>query len=560
MEYVVIGLVVVALLAFFLLKEYFDSKRHFEFLAKQAVESFGHFSNAEMKIEDLERLKKLFYRFKDDDSIDDITANDLEIDELFLSMNIAKSNPGSEAFYRMLRTPIHDAAKRKDLNDKIEFLLNNENERIKFQTLFLKSGYLNKLDFFSTLDLIDAVKPSPVIKECLVIFLLAISILLMFFKASLGATVLLGTLIYGIVSYYNKRGRIEPFIVCFSYIANLIIVSKALLKLKAEPFNAELSEIKSNVSKLSAIERFSKLIVGSKAGTIGAGNPLEIIMDYLRMLLHIDIIAFYRMLSIIKRERKSVEDLYLTFGSFEAIICAASVRKALPASCVPQPGVGVKLENCYHPLIANPVKNSIDTKKGILITGSNASGKSTFLKTVALNILLAETIGTCAADSAVTEDCYLFSSMSLRDDLMNSNSYFMVEIKAVKRIFDYAGKNPEHKVICFVDELLRGTNTIERIASCSQILKNFSDNGVLCFAATHDYELTEILESVYTNYHFDEEIKDDDVLFNYRLKSGKATSRNAIKLLSIMGFADSVVENAKDMSEEFSKTSVWRIL
>jgi DNA mismatch repair ATPase MutS len=79
--------------------------------------------------------------------------------------------------------------------------------------------------------------------------------------------------------------------------------------------------------------------------------------------------------------------------------------------------------------------------------------------------------------------------MSLRDDLQGGDSYYVVEIKALKRILT-AAKEPGRPVLCFVDEVLRGTNTVERIAASTQILKSFDGRAVLCFAATHDIELT----------------------------------------------------------------------
>ena len=86
----------------------------------------------------------------------------------------------------------------------------------------------------------------------------------------------------------------------------------------------------------------------------------------------------------------------------------------------------------------------------------------------------------------------------------------------------------EGKVLCFVDEVLRGTNTVERIAASTQILKSLCHPGVLCFAATHDIELTELLQKDFDNYHFEEDIRDGDIFFNYRIKEGRATTRNAI--------------------------------
>ena len=113
-------------------------------------------------------------------------------------------------------------------------------------------------------------------------------------------------------------------------------------------------------------------------------------------------------------------------------------------------------------------------------------------------------------------------------------------------------------VLCFIDEVLRGTNTVERIAASSQILYDIAEKNVMCFAATHDIELTEMLEDTYANYHFQEEVLENDVYFNYKLYKGKATSRNAIRLLSVMGYPQLIVENAEKMAEEFTQNGMWK--
>ena len=119
--------------------------------------------------------------------------------------------------------------------------------------------------------------------------------------------------------------------------------------------------------------------------------------------------------------------------------------------------------------------------------------------------------------------------MTLRDDIEGGDSYYMVEIKALKRIVDFVKKKT--KIVAFVDEVLRGTNTVERIAASSEILRSLNTDNSICFAATHDIELTAILENEYDNYHFKEEIKENDIMFDYRICMGRATTRNAIKLL-----------------------------
>ena len=108
-----------------------------------------------------------------------------------------------------------------------------------------------------------------------------------------------------------------------------------------------------------------------------------------------------------------------------------------------------------------------------------------------------------------------------------------------------------------MDEVLRGTNTVERIAASTQILKSFAKKSTLCFAATHDIELTSLLANDYENYHFEEEVVEGDVLFNYEIKEGKARTRNAIKLLSVMGYEEEIIHKANEMAENFINNGVW---
>ena len=108
-----------------------------------------------------------------------------------------------------------------------------------------------------------------------------------------------------------------------------------------------------------------------------------------------------------------------------------------------------------------------------------------------------------------------------------------------------------------MDEVLRGTNTVERIAASSRILRSLTGEGVLCFAATHDIELTHLLEDVYHNYHFEETIENGDISFNYLLKRGRAQTRNAIRLLEVMGYDGRVIREAEELAERFLETGEW---
>ena len=119
--------------------------------------------------------------------------------------------------------------------------------------------------------------------------------------------------------------------------------------------------------------------------------------------------------------------------------------------------------------------------------------------------------------------------MALRDDVTGGKSYFVVEVESVKRIFDAV--NDKVPLLILIDEVLRGTNTAERIGAAYAILNDLSDKNALVFTATHDLELTGLLSEKYDNKHFDEDGGEDDVSFSYKLKEGPATERNAIRLM-----------------------------
>ena len=241
------------------------------------------------------------------------------------------------------------------------------------------------------------------------------------------------------------------------------------------------------------------------------------------------------------------------------MISAASFRESLDFYTLPlfiEGGtVSLSFTDAYHPLIKEPVTNSISISKPILITGSNASGKSTFLKTAAVNAILAQTINTCLAREYATSRFMIYTSMALKDNLSNNESYYIAEIKSLKRVFDSI--NEDIPILCMIDEVLRGTNTIERIAASSEVLKRLGSGNCLCIAATHDIELVSILKNHYGNYHFQESFIDNDIVFDYRIYPGKSTTRNAIKLLRLMGYSENVVASAEERAERFSLEGKW---
>ena len=165
-------------------------------------------------------------------------------------------------------------------------------------------------------------------------------------------------------------------------------------------------EIQSYLDRLRRIReemkgflKYSHVLVAGRGAT---GSLADALLDYIRMLFHIDLIKFNSMLETVAENREKIEEVIEIIGYLDSMISAASFRAfSLPYYGKPDFTEGKKeelvLENVYHPLLADPVANSVTVRGGILLTGSNASGKSTFLKTVAINAVLAQTIFTCPA-------------------------------------------------------------------------------------------------------------------------------------------------------------------
>jgi len=146
--------------------------------------------------------------------------------------------------------------------------------------------------------------------------------------------------------------------------------------------------------------------------------------------------------------------------------------------------------------------------------------------------------------------------MAIADDLIEGESYFISEIKSLRRIAD--ADTSEQPLLCVIDEILRGTNTVERIAASSELLMHLSKEKTLCLAAIQDVELCTLLYGQYRMLHFEETVTEDgDVLFDYIIKDGAATTRNAIKLLSNMGFDRKLVIRAYERAERYSALGKW---
>ena len=555
MDILIILSVILAVMIVIVLMGLAEKKRFLAFTQRQIKREYGHFNEKGIPVLRMECIPAYYKRHGKDSGIDDITWSDLEMDRLFALMDTTYSSAGEEYLYHVLRTPLTNSDELKRRDEEINYFIKEKDIRLKLQMQFASMGKNERYSLYDYLDFADTLKKIPSLPYHFIAPLLVVAaVALIIFMPSVGIMAAIAVIVVNMTWYFKTKNVIQPYMTSLKYILKDMKAAEKILAMKLSVCEERQEEMK---TALSGLKTFKKKAVTAFADSAGDGNPLTVMADYVNMLLHPDIMAFYSMYAQMQKHKDDIDKVHGTLGYLEMLIAAGSFTEALDAKCEPVFDGGIKAEQIYHPLLTEPVKNSFEEKGPLLLTGSNASGKSTFLKTVAVNMLLAQCFNVACADEFHTDFFRLYTSMALRDDMEQGDSYFIVEIKALRRILE-AGKEEGVRIACFVDEVLRGTNTVERIAASTQILKFMEEKGMLVFAATHDIELTELLKENYANYHFEEEIADGDVIFNYRLMEGKATTRNAIKLLSVMGYDEAVIKDAEDMAECFIREGIWK--
>lgn len=557
MEYIIFAAVMLSILLLLMIKGYLDGKKEEKEFVRRLRSDYGVIPEKQYKPERFESISHYYEKHKRDSGIDDITWNDLNMDEIYRKIDGTMSAAGEEYLYYLLRTPAYETGELERREELITYFRTHEEDRVVCQTLFKKLGGTGKFSIYDYLDYLDNLGERGSGKHYLALLLIAVSIAVIFVNLPLGLFLLALAFIRNIISYFKVKNEIDPYITSFAYIFRLLNLADDLADRRIAILSEENRSLKEAVGRFSGFKRGSFLLM-SPGRMSASANLIDLFFDYLRMIFHLDLIQFNRMLRIVRDHTGEIDTMLSIIGKVDVMIAVGAFRQGNPGHCTPRMGeqIMVRAKNLYHPLLDEPVKNDIDESRSVLVTGSNASGKSTFLKTVAVNAILAQTIHTCMADDYESGLFKILSSMTLRDDIQGGDSYYMVEVKALKRILDERKKGGI-PVLCFVDEVLRGTNTVERIAASAQILKSLCGEKCLCFAATHDIELTHILEASYENYHFEEEIEEDDIFFSYKLMRGRATTRNAIKLLSIMGYDQNIVGEAERMASDFLEKGSW---
>jgi len=538
-----IFLIIVLITAFF---KYRKWKRRKKFMASLRA-SWG-VPKQEFNSEDLVQ-QYFIYKNKDTSqkTLNDQICDDLDFSELFKYLDRTTSVVGQQYLFAHLRNRDIKKEELLDFDNAVEYFSANKPDREKTQEII---SSLQNFDAFYLTELMFgmmAQKPKwyPVIP--LLFSMTILSIILIPFYHAIGLLTIFLIPVNCVFHYLNKN-NIKPYMLSFPQLLKLLeacILLKNLnlpIKIKHQT-DKEISSIKSIKRSLFFVSLDEYL--ESDEGILG-----WFVIELLKSFFLIEVMGFYTALKSIENKRNDIHQLFSYIGYYDTILSTASLRNGLPYYCKPvfsEDKKQIKFKEIYHPLIADCVTNDLEINgKSILLTGSNMSGKTTFVRTVAINNILAQTLNTCFAKEFQIPVLNTYSAIRISDNLMESKSYYFEEVLTIKELINKVENNEES--LFMIDELFKGTNTIERVAAAKAVLSYLNKNNNIVFASTHDIELADLLKDEYDLYHFTETIEKEQLIFDYKLKTGKLTTRNAIRILELNGYPAEIIMEARKLS------------
>lgn len=496
---------------------------------------------------DMLRLVKVYHEQKEEKDarmIDDITWEDIEMDEVFFRVNHTRSFAGEQILYHMLHMIKKDT---KSIDEEADTFDSDEELRVdtemKLRALGKRYSNYYLPDTIWSLDGLNL--GHTFIYPLLLILLIAALVIGIIRPMFMGVVVVAAVI--NITVYSVMKLRYENTIASISSLRELVELGE---KIKASDKLSEMYMDKKMADSLVTLDKVTRMLIFIKytKSLADTGNPFAMILQYMYGITMIDPILCSLSLEKIRKHQDEFIRLYEMIGRIDAAISVASFRRSLD-SCKPEitENGTVSCKGLYHPLLDHPVKNDFVMKKNSFFTGANATGKSTFMKAIAINVILSETINTCTADSMSFPKMYVMTSMALRDDVLNGESYYVREIKYLKRMLEQVSTG--EKTLIVIDEILKGTNTKERVAASRAVLEYLSDTSAVVITATHDIELVEQMEKTYDAYYFECLVNDGEVKFSYEMREGINKITNAIELMKGMKFPKEITDKAESVRD-----------
>lgn len=479
--------------------------------------------------------------------IDKEIINDIDFEELFMYLDRTSSNVGQQYLYKKLLS-INKNVDFSGQEKTIAFLQENSSVRQKtIQVLsrlskresyylpgLIYERYIQKPKWFWVIRILSFLS-----------FAVVLSTLLL--KLTLWVIVLL-TLLNVVFHYWNKS-NIFMYAESIPQLLLLIRCAEELQKMDIPVKNDKVAASINSVRSLKKNMRIFRMDYTSNTSEIQSFFLL--IIEYLKILFLLEPILVFNTLEKIDKKRSDIECIFNYVGEIDSALSIYFFRKSIPCYCLPvfvEKQKEITCTDVYHPLVDGCVSNSLSVReKSVLLTGSNMSGKTTFIRTIAINVLLAQTMNTCFAHSFLLSPTRIYSAIRISDDLLSMKSYYFEEVRIIKNMI--LESHSDRMNLFLLDEIFRGTNTLERISAGKAVLSYLNSKNNIVFVSTHDIELADLLEEEYSLCHFTEIVKDDSVCFDYKLKQGRLLNKNAIRILEINNYPPEVVEEARNISE-----------
>ncbi|MFP4662411.1 MAG: MutS-related protein [Halanaerobiales bacterium] len=496
------------------------------------------------KVKDTEEVNSDFI-------IDDQTWQDLNMDQIYARIDHTMTTPGENVLYDILRRPLFDRQNIMARNKTI--LVFQEDQRLR-EELGLLMMELGKQDDNGLIDILWGNTPLPTpygvflnIMAVIPLFLIAT----IYFWPAISVFLLLLVIIIniGISKLFKKKFFYRLPGNSISYLLKLIKTANKFQEIDDDRIKVYQEELDPCLEKVRGLtQKISNMMPNE------VKSDLEYIYQYISYMFLIEARSFNASLFEINRSLKELRNIYMIIGEIDSLYSTASYRESLEYYCIPEFIEDIeykflKIRETYHPLLEDPVSNTVEMdNRGIVITGSNMAGKSTFLRTMGINVVLAQTICTCPAKRYQATYFTVISSISRTDNILKGKSFYYAEAERLLKLVNTVRRDIPS--LCIIDELLSGTNSLERLYASQEILNYLSMNNVLTIVATHDLELAEKMRKKYKCYHFTDNVTREGLDFDYTLKEGIAVSANAIKLLEYLNYPGEITDKALRGIEE----------
>jgi hypothetical protein len=498
------------------------------------------------------------------DFLDDRTWDDLNLDDVFAALDRTESTLGQHALYYRLRMP--PAASHLDAFEALVARFDADpraRERAQLALSGLHDPHGYDLWWLARRDASDMPRWG-FIFPVLTLATVAIAVALLFSLPVIPA--LVGLLIVNAVARFLSDRRSVAVAAAFRQIAPVITAGQKLQFLAGD--GPLVGTLRLDAHALRGLKLTARWIsgdpfmlpAGSGAFAMLINDVVHTIYEYLNLFFLLDATGAYLGSESLRAGAPALLRLMAASGEVDAALSVASLRagrRALssvegPDWTTPRfaaPGATAVFSDVRHPLVPDAVPNTITVAPGhgAIITGSNMSGKTTFLRTIGVATIMAQTLNTCLATEYNAPIFLVRSCIGRSDDLISGKSYYIVEVEALLRLVAASATETAH--LFLLDELFRGTNAVERIAAGQAVLRELTGGperaaSHFVLAATHDAELVDLLADRYAPFHFGDASEQGGLTFDHRLQPGRATTRNAIALLRIYGAPERLITRA----------------